>query len=79
MTLQKSIRPCIHFDYIRHNLMNNVSCGPATMYELSARLGKFPNEGKVADACIPIYTTLTDFSMKCHLMCKVYTDVGGIK
>ena len=26
-----------------------------------------------------IYTTLTNFSMKYHLMCKVYTDVGGIK
>ena len=28
---------------------------------------------------INIYTTLTDFSMKYLLMCKVYTDVGGIK
>ena len=26
-----------------------------------------------------IYTTFTNFSMKYHLMCKVYTDVGGIK
>ena len=26
-----------------------------------------------------IYTTLTNFSTKYHLMCKVYTDVGGIK
>ena len=25
------------------------------------------------------YTTFTNFSMKYHLMCKVYTDVGGIK
>ena len=25
------------------------------------------------------YTTFTNFSMKSHLMCKVYTDVGGIK
>ena len=27
----------------------------------------------------PIYTTFTNFSMDYHLMCKVYTDVGGIK
>ena len=26
-----------------------------------------------------IYTTFTNFSMKYHLMCKVFTDVGGIK
>ena len=26
-----------------------------------------------------IYTTFTNFSMKYYLMCKVYTDVGGIK
>ena len=26
-----------------------------------------------------IYTTFTNFSMKYHLMCKVYTDVDGIK
>ena len=25
------------------------------------------------------YTTLTNFSMEYHLMCKVYTGVGGIK
>ena len=25
------------------------------------------------------YTTFTNFSMKYHLMCKVFTDVGGIK
>ena len=25
------------------------------------------------------YTTFADFSMKYHLMCKVYTDIGGIK
>ena len=25
------------------------------------------------------YTTLTDFSTKYFMMCKVYTDVGGIK
>ena len=25
------------------------------------------------------YTTLTDFSMKYLMMCKDYTDVGGIK
>ena len=25
------------------------------------------------------YTTLTNFSMKYLIMCKVYTDVGGIK
>ena len=26
-----------------------------------------------------IYTTLTNFSMKYLVMCKVYTDVGGMK
>ena len=26
-----------------------------------------------------IYTTFTNFSMEYHLMCRVYTDVGGIK
>ena len=26
-----------------------------------------------------VYTTLTDFSTKYLMMCKVYTDVGGIK
>ena len=26
-----------------------------------------------------IYTTFTNFSMKYLVMCKVYTDVGGIK
>ena len=25
------------------------------------------------------YTTFTNFSTKYHLICKVYTDVGGIK
>ena len=25
------------------------------------------------------YTTFTNFSTEYHLMCKVYTDVGGIK
>ena len=25
-----------------------------------------------------IYTTFTNFSMKYSMMCKVYTDVGGI-
>ena len=28
---------------------------------------------------ISLYTTLTNFSMKYLMMCKVYTDVGGIK
>ena len=26
-----------------------------------------------------VYTTFTNLSMEYHLMCKVYTDVGGIK
>ena len=26
-----------------------------------------------------IYTTFTNFSMKYLVMCKVYTDIGGIK
>ena len=30
-------------------------------------------------SCKYHYTTFTNFSMKYHLMCKVYTDVGGIK
>ena len=25
------------------------------------------------------YTTFTNFSMKYHLVCKVYTDLGGLK
>ena len=29
------------------------------------------------DDCI--YTTFANFSMKYHLMFKIYTDVGGIK
>ena len=29
--------------------------------------------------CVPFYTTLTNFSTKYIVMCKVYTDVGGIK
>ena len=28
---------------------------------------------------ISIYTTFTNLSMQYHLICKVYTDVGGIK
>ena len=28
---------------------------------------------------LKLYTTLTNFSMKYLMMCKVYTDVGGIK
>ena len=28
---------------------------------------------------LPIYTTLIIFSMKYLVMCKIYTDVGGIK
>ena len=28
---------------------------------------------------INLYTTLNNFSMKYLMMCKVYTDVGGIK
>ena len=28
---------------------------------------------------LTIYTTLTNFSTKYIVMCKVYTDVGGIK
>ena len=26
-----------------------------------------------------VYTTFTNLCMEYHLMCKVYTDVGGIK
>ena len=29
--------------------------------------------------CVALYTTLTNFSTKYLVMCKVYTDVGGIK
>ena len=28
---------------------------------------------------IDLYTTFSNFSMKYLMMCKVYTDVGGIK
>ena len=28
---------------------------------------------------LEIYTTLTNFSTKYRVMCKVYTDVGGIE
>ena len=41
----------------------------------------YPHIPKI-DPSIPypfIYTTLTNFTMKYHMMCKVYTDVGGIK
>ena len=33
----------------------------------------------VAKACTFLYTTLTNFSTKYLVMCKVYTGVGGIK
>ena len=32
----------------------------------------------MVDADHMIYTTLTNFSTKYLVMCKVYTDVGGI-
>ena len=38
--------------------------------------GLFSNDNGVVGQ---LYTTFTNFSMKYHLMCKVYTDVGGIK
>ena len=28
---------------------------------------------------VQLYTTLTNLSTKYHVMCKVYTEVGGIK
>ena len=31
------------------------------------------------ESVILVYTTLTNFSTKYLVMCKVYTDVGGIK
>ena len=31
------------------------------------------------ESTMVVYTTFTNFNMKYHLMCKVYTDVGGIK
>ena len=41
------------------------------------------NRGRNDLADIPfyihVYTTFTNFSMKYHVMCKVYTGVGGIK
>ena len=33
----------------------------------------------VLTVCFGIYTTPTNISMKYLMMCKVYTDVGGIK
>ena len=35
--------------------------------------------GSVVRIYILFYTTLTNFSTKYLTMCKVYTDVGGIK
>ena len=33
----------------------------------------------IARVGLPIYTSFTNFSIKYHLMFKVYTDLGGIK
>ena len=33
----------------------------------------------IFQACHKYYTTFTNFSMKYLAICKVYTDVGGIK
>ena len=38
-----------------------------------------PVNGLLAFNSINVYTIFTNFSMKYYLMCKVYTDVGGIK
>ena len=32
-----------------------------------------------AQSDVTAYTTITNFSKKYHLLCKVYTDVRGIK
>ena len=40
-------------------------------------IAKTPFGSSMVD--IRIYTTLTNFSTKYLVMCKVYTDVGGIK
>ena len=41
----------------------------------SVRISGYPSSGKYKI----FYTTLTNFSTKYLVMCKVYTDVGGIK
>ena len=38
-----------------------------------------PKNSSVGEPDITFYTTFTNFGMKYLLMCKVYTDVGGIK
>ena len=42
-------------------------------------VAEFHNRPLTQKQLKPHYTTFTNFSMKYHLMCKVYTDVGGIK
>ena len=37
------------------------------------------NQETIPNVHIYVYTTFTNFSMKYLVMCKVYTDVGGIK
>ena len=51
-----------------------VSCGETVqMRSCACALLDYNNTHKY------FYTTLTSFSTKYHVMCKVYTDVGGIK
>ena len=40
---------------------------------------KYPLTFTIILNYITVYTTLTNFSTKYLMMCKVYTDVGGIK
>ena len=39
---------------------------------------KIPQHVHLKTVCICFYTTFTNFSTKYLVMCKVYTDVGGI-
>ena len=62
-------------DIFSHSSMNNIDiygdtrCGQGTTHVLGSLIFQ---DGRP-------YTTFTNLSMKYHLMCKVYTDVGGIK
>ena len=44
-----------------------------------AQRDHFPRDKSISEPSNRFYTTFTNFNMKYHLMCKVYTDVGGIK
>ena len=45
----------------------------------SSKKGQCMNNVEIVTSATLVYTTLTKFSMNYLVMCKVYTDVGGIK